>query len=754
MIPSEATGDLRAARDLRAAGDSRAARDLRAAGDSRAARDLRATRDLRAASRLAVAPFLLVLASACSDSSVANAPGVRSADDITDAVLESARPDGDWLTYGGSYAEDRYSALEQVTRDNVGELGLVWSYDIELRGGVEATPLVAAGVMYVTGPWSVVHAIDARTGERIWRYDPGVPRMRGRLACCDVVNRGVALYEGKVFVGTIAGRLVALDAESGEVVWETLTVDQDKAYTITGAPRVVQGLVVIGNGGAEYGVRGYVSAYDADDGQLAWRSYTVPGNPADGFESPAMEMAAETWNGEWWLAGGGGTAWDAIVYDPGLDLLYVGTGNGSPWSRNLRSPGGGDNLFLASILALRPATGEYVWHFQTTPGDHWDYTAVQPLTLADIEFGGQLRRVIMQAPKNGFFYVLDAETGEFLSGQPYIVQNWAEGLDLETGRPEELPEAVHGEVWTVITPAALGGHNWQPQSYNPATGLVYFPVQEGWVERRETPGWEYAAPEIENHGSGPYRNRVGHQTRGAGRDDPGFLVAWDPRAQEARWTVELAGYWNGGTMTTAAGLVFQGGGDGRFVAYDAATGEPLWAAATNLGIIGGPVTYLVDGQQYVTVAAGWGGARGRSRAPYGEAAEYEQRGRVFTFAIGGSAPMPMPRRKRPVNVPDIALPADEESLASGRTVYGQYCAVCHGAGGGSEGAMPSLHRSTDIVHRNFEEIVLGGSRDREGMPSFEGTLSSDEVRLIQAYVADRARAALAAQDAAGGESGG
>ncbi|MCG8469624.1 MAG: PQQ-dependent dehydrogenase, methanol/ethanol family [Gemmatimonadetes bacterium] len=691
---------------------------------------------------------VLMLVAACGNEAETNPARLASPSDVTDEVLEAAAPNGDWLMYGGNYAEDRFSTLDQITKENVDQLGLVWSYDFDLRGGVETTPLVVGGVMYASGPWSVVHAIDARTGERLWRYDPGVPRIRGRLACCDVVNRGVAMYEGKIIVGTLDGRLVALDAATGEVVWDALTIDPNEAYTITGAPRVVQGLVIIGNGGAEYGVRGYVSAYDADTGEMAWRTYTVPGDPADGFESDAIEMAAATWSGEWWIAGGGGTAWDGMAYDPGLDLLYVGTGNGSPWSRNLRSPGGGDNLFLASILALRPATGEYVWHFQTTPGDHWDYTAVQPLTLADIEFDGRMRRVIMQAPKNGFFYVLDAETGEFLSGQPYITLNWADGLDLETGRPVERPEAVHTVDWTVITPAALGGHNWQPQSYNPLTGLMYLPIQEGWVERSEDPDWEFTDLQIADHSFGPAVNNLGHRSRSAGRDDPGFLIAWDPKAQEPRWSVELAGYWNGGTMTTATGLVFQGGGDGRFVAYDGENGDALWEASTHLGILGGPVTYLVDDQQYVSVAAGWGGARGRSGAPYGEAANYEQRGRLFTFAIGGTTPIPAARTKRPFFVPDLELPTDETALAAGRRLYGQYCGSCHGARGGSEGAMPNLQRSTAITHRNFERIVIEGSREEEGMPSFTGLLDADEVRLIQAYVVSGARASLAEASAA------
>ncbi len=671
---------------------------------------------------------------------------IEGADGVTEAALEQAGPDGDWLTYGGNYYEDRYSSLDQITPDNVDQLGLVWSYDYELRGGVETTPLIVDGVMYVTGPWSVVHAIDARTGLRLWRHDPGVPRQRGRLACCDVVNRGAALCGGKVFVGTIDGRLVALDADTGEPVWDVVTVDQGAAYTITGAPRIVKGNVVIGNGGAEYGVRGYVTAYDADDGSLVWRTYTVPGNPADGFESEALRMAAETWSGEWWVAGGGGTAWDAMAYDPELGLLYIGTGNGSPWSRHLRSPGGGDNLFLSSILALRAETGEYVWHFQTTPGDHWDYTATQPLVLADIEFEGVLRRVIMQAPKNGFFYVVDRETGEFLSGEPYATLNWAEALDVETGRPMENPEASDGSRFTLIAPTPLGGHNWQPMAYNRDVGLMYIPMQEAWTMRADDPEWVYAEPEITETTIGLVPWNTATVGRGANRPSRGFLLAWDPKAQEARWTVELAGFWNGGTMTTATGLVFQGGGDGRFVAYDGSNGDPLWEVSTRIGILAAPVTYTIDGTQYVTVAAGWGGARGRSGPPYGDAAGHDQLGRIFTFAVGGSAELPLPSPVRDLYIPDLDLPADDETLAVGQQLYGEYCGICHGFGGGSAGAMPNLHRATGLTHRNFHRIVLEGIREEEGMPSYAGVLDEAQVTQIHAYVVSRARAAVDAQD--------
>jgi len=344
-------------------------------------------------------------------------PGVEQTADSSSGPPKTAeRPlppgsfNANWLTHGRTYGEQRFSPLEQVNADNVRGLGLDWFFDIPTDRGIEATPLVLDGVMYVTGSWSTVFALDARTGEQIWAYDPAVPRIWGRNACCDVVNRGVAARGDKIYVGTIDGYLVALNAVDGSVAWRVNTIDRDKPYTITGAPRVIKGNVMIGNGGAEYGVRGYVTAYDAETGKQNWRFYTVPGNPADGFENEAMEMAAATWSGEWWKVGGGGTVWDSMAYDGQLDLLYIGVGNGSPWNRQIRSPGGGDNLFVSSIVALKPDTGDYVWHYQTTPGETWDYTATQHIILADLVIGGQLRQVAMQAPKNGFFYVLDRAT--------------------------------------------------------------------------------------------------------------------------------------------------------------------------------------------------------------------------------------------------------------------------------------------------------------------------------------------------------
>ena len=299
---------------------------------------------------------------------------------IDDRDLNRASANGEWLTHGGDYAETRFSTLDQINADNVGELELAWSVEVGSEGGrQEATPLIHDGVMYSTTTWSTVFAVDLRTQELKWIWDPGAVRSReagGARFCCGAVNRGVALYGDKVYVGIIDGRLAALDAETGRVEWVVKTTPHDPNYSITGAPRIVKGLVVIGNGGGDSGARGFVTAYDAETGRQVWRFYIVPGNPALGFEHPELEMAAETWTGEWWERGGGGTAWDSFAYDPLSDLLYVGTGNGGPWNRDARSPGGGDNLFLSSILALRPDTGELVWHFQTTPGESWDYTAV------------------------------------------------------------------------------------------------------------------------------------------------------------------------------------------------------------------------------------------------------------------------------------------------------------------------------------------------------------------------------------------
>ena len=521
-------------------------------------------------------------------------------------------PAEEWLSNGRDYAETRHSPLDLIDTDNVGGLAPAWSYDTDSTGTLEATPLIADGVMYGTTTWNSVFALDARTGEELWRWDAGIPRgPGGPHLCCGPVNRGAALYAGKVYVGLLDGRLVALDAENGRVVWSVQTTPRDDEYSITGAPRVVKGKVVIGNGGAEFGVRGYFTAYDAETGEQAWRFHTVPGNPADGFESDALARAAETWTGEWWELGGGGTVWDAFAYDPEEDLLYVGTGNGGPWTQTLRSPGGGDNLYLSSILAVRPDDGGLVWYYQTTPGDEWDYTAVQPMILAELTIEGRQRKVLMQAPKNGFFYVIDRVTGAFISAEAFAEVNWAEGVDPETGRPIEAANARYsrtGPAW--LWPSPYGAHNWQGMSWNPATGLVYIPGQNGNNYFAVNTAYEYqfgrSNTGLIGRGGAPEGfvrpPNPGMPNRG------GFLVAWDPVAQEERWRIAGDGS-HGGTLSTGGGLLFVGKADGRFQALDAETGETLWEAATAPGP-GQPVTYALDGRQYVSVMAGRGGEGG------------------------------------------------------------------------------------------------------------------------------------------------
>jgi quinohemoprotein ethanol dehydrogenase len=584
---------------------------------------------------------------------------------VDDAAIRRAAPE-EWLSHGRDYAETHYSPLKQIDDKNVSRLGLAWTYDTDSApGSLEAAPLVSNGVMYGSQTWSVLFAIDARTGKLKWKWDPEIPRQSfqtkdgkrertGPSVCCGPVNRGVALYNGKVYAGLLDGSLAALDAETGRVVWRVQTINPDEDYSITQAPRVVKGKVIVGNSGAEYGVRGFVTAYDAETGRQVWRFYTVPGDPSKGFENKAMEMAAKTWTGEWWKYGGGGTVWDGMAYDPDADLLYIGTGNGSPWNHKIRSPQGGDNLFLSSIVALRPDTGEYVWHYQTTPGDSWDYTAVQPLMLADLRINGRERKVIMQAPKNGFFYVIDRITGEFISGQPFAKNvTWATGIDAK-GRPIEAPGARYEKEGFLIAPGPGGAHNWQAMSYNPATGLVYIPGQESSMLFNNPEKFEYRMGQFNTgvpFGFGPpaagakppAEGGVGGAPAGppptpappqgtvqAGRGpnaEPappfggGFLLAWDPVANKERWRLPVQGAFNSGTLSTAGNLVFTGSGDGFFRAYSADKGEKLWEVRITGGFAQ-PVTYLLDGKQYISILAGRGN------------------GRVYTFALDGNLPMP------------------------------------------------------------------------------------------------------------------
>lgn len=647
-------------------------------------------------------------------------------------ILAADDHPGDWLSVGRNYAEDRFSSLEQINKNNVNELGLAWSINLGIYRGIEATPIVVDGIMYVSGPWSIVYAIDVRKGEIIWIYDPEVPREFGVRACCDVVNRGVSMYMGLIFVGTIDGRLVAIEAATGELVWETLTVDHNKAYTITGATRVFDGKVLIGNSGAEYGVRGYVSAYDALSGELLWRFYTVPGNPADGFESEAMEVAASTWTGEWWTMGGGGTVWDAIVYDPELELIYIGTGNGSPWNHEVRSPGGGDNLYLSSVVALNPDNGELVWYYQQIPGETFDFTATQPIILADLEIKGEIRKVLMQAPKNGFFYVLDRTNGEFISGEPYVYVNWASGIDYETGRPVETEHARHKDWAFQKAPSAFGAHNWQPMSYNPTTGLVYIPAREeaSWVGPPKD--FQYVDDaRTWNTGNEGNRQDIPRISDPNTSDHYGKLIAWDPVEQREVWSIRQAATWNGGVLSTND-LIFQGDAEGKFKAFDATSGEELWSYDLGTGIIAAPCTYMVDGIQYISLAVGWGGAQGIWGNIF---TEQINPGTVYTFAMGKRENPPHFEKVAPRVPADMEFEATPEQISNGKRAYWENsCFLCHGGG-----IMPELSYSSPAVFDAFEMIVGKGAFLGKGMPSFEGRIPENDIRDMKLFLMNQAK---------------
>jgi quinohemoprotein ethanol dehydrogenase len=670
-------------------------------------------------------------------------------------IVDADRDPGSWLTHGRTYSEQRFSPLTSLTPESVGGLGLAWSYELRTNRGAEATPLVVDGIMYVTSSWSIVYALDAKSGKELWVYDPEVDKSFGARACCDVVNRGVAYYGGRVFVGTIDGRLIALDAKTGTVAWQQWTIDRNQPYTITGAPRAANGIVFIGNGGADYGVRGHVSAWDARNGYPRWRFYTVPGDPAlmpdKAASDSIMGVAAATWTGEWWKLGGGGTVYDAIVFDEEFNQLLIGVGNGSPWNQQVRSPRGGDNLFLASIVAVDASSGVYKWHYQTTPGETWDYNATQPIVLADLTIDGSVRKVAMQAPKNGFFYVLDRRDGRLISAKPFVPMyptaetpkgmpiSWAYGVDQTTGRPLENPEARYLKASAVVRPGPQGAHNWHPMAFSPRTGLVYLPAQE-------LP-FEFTA-------ESPFTLRSGFWNTGVMRrplsDDAavraaikkgasGTLLAWDPVAQKEAWRAPRRGPWNGGTLATAGGLVFQGTVDGQFLAMDAGSGKELWSYDNQAATLAGPISYQIDGEQYVAVLAG-NGSVFYLTAPYLAPTEVGSvKGRVYVFKIGGNAPRPALERVQAANTPPPAIASTPEQYTRGAQVYAQYCVACHGAGVIAGGAVPDLRRSPRLADAAiWNRIVVNGELSGRGMPSFRNEITPTDAELIRGYVARQA----------------
>ena len=669
----------------------------------------------------------------------ASAPATQG---VTDALIAAA-PEGEWLSYGRDYNEQRFSSLTQVNDTTVKDLGLAWSADFETARGQEATPLMHDGVLYTSTAWSLVKAYDAATGKLLWSYDPKVPRETLVRVCCDAVNRGVALYGDKVFVAALDGRLIALNAKTGTEVWAKNIVPDQKSYAITGAPRIAKGKVLIGNAGSEYRARGSLAAFDPETGAELWRFHTVPGNPADGFENPAMERAAKTWSGKWWELGGGGTVWDSITYDPTTNLVLFGTGNAEPWNP---APMGreGDSLYTSSVVAVNADTGAYAWHFQETPEDRWDFDSNAQITLADLTIGGKQRHVALHAPKNGYFYVLDAKTGEFISAGSFAEQNWTTGIDPKTGRPQIAEAARYektGETF-VSMPGALGAHSWQPMSFSPKTGLVYIPVNNAAFPYAAAKDWKPSAIGFQTGTDG---GKVAMPADKAARDGAaaattGALVAWDPVAQKAAWTVPYKGPWNGGTLATAGNLVFQGSAAGEFAAFSADKGAKLWAFPAQSGIIAAPMTYSIKGEQYVAIMVGWGGVWDLALGTLAnKSGSVRNISRLLVFKLGakGQLPPPPPSSKLVLDPP--AFRGKPEQVAAGSDHYARYCSVCHGDAAVAGGLVPDLRHSGAINSPDaLRAVVIDGALKHNGMVSFSSALKADDVEAIRQYLIKRA----------------
>jgi PQQ-dependent dehydrogenase (methanol/ethanol family) len=691
------------------------------------------------------AVLLSALAACQKGGGTATTPGPAAA--VDQQRLEAASQGStQWLTYGGNYEETRFSPLKQINTGNVGQLGLAWYADYDTNLDQHGSPLYIDGVIYVSTAWNKVYAFDAKTGKTLWQYNAKVPGEWIRNVCCGIVNRGIAAYEGKIFMGTLDARLVAIDAATGNEAWSTDTIPGDRSdplnrYSITMAPRVGNGKVFIGASGAEFGVRGWIAAYDAATGKELWRFWNVPGNPANGFENEAMERAAKTWSGEWWKVGGGGTVWDGLIFDPVNDLVIYGTGNGTPWNAAARDPKRGDNLYVASIIALKADTGEYVWHYQTTPGDTWDYDATSPMLLLTLPLGegGADRRVIVQPNKNGFLYVLDAATGELISADPFTEVNWAKGIDMKTGRPIVVDAARYEKRPWNLAPGVQGGHSWHPNAYSPDTGLVYIPTWEAYFPMvSDAANYKYAPGgfnlAIQFSGISGAGLRVTEPTDKTGIT--GRLKAWDPVARKVVWETEP--FKNdrptSGVTATAGGLVFAGNGAGKELrAHDAKTGEILWRFDAQTAVYAAPITFELDGEQYVAASVG-GQPQGGYYAP-----GYS---RMLVFKLGGTAKLPPAQPYTPPEINPPPSTASAEVIERGGQLYNQYCAICHGPGGDGEaqrGRFPDLMVSAFLhTQEGFDQIVLGGVRRERGMGSFADQLGAADAAAVREYLIKRA----------------
>jgi quinohemoprotein ethanol dehydrogenase len=691
-------------------------------------------------SRFMVSALALALAS-CTTASSESAP-LTAAASSQDPLANPAA--GEWTSDGRDYTAQRYSPLTQINAGNVGDLGLAWYADLDTYRGVEATPLYADGVIYNTLSWNITTAYDARTGEELWTYDPRTPREFGRYACCEPVSRGLAMHGNKIIIATLDGRLIALDKDTGTELWSTRTFELDTgyAYSITGAPRVFGDKVVVGQSGGDLGVRGFASAYDVETGEQVWKFFLTP-NPDDMPDGEASDsanaMMRATWSDEgmWRELGGGANPWDAIAYDPDLNLVYVGTGNSVPHARYYRSNNEGDNLFVCSIVALDADSGEYRWHYQMNPGEEWDWTCTASMISADLEIDGEMRQVIMQAPKNGFFYVLDRATGEFISAEAHVFQNWNEGFDAN-GRPITSEAVRYDETPKLVAPGPGGAHNWFPMAFSPRTGLAYFPAYQSAFVYAVQPGWE-PQPLRSNSGWGGYGGEAG-RIRGelmaeANELEATWLAAWDPVRQEMAWKVELPRHGNGGVMVTASDLVFEGTTKQTFTAFDARNGNVLWEYPTQSAPVAGAITYELDGEQYIAVNAGWGG--GAAQIERGAGIEMPRApARLLVFKLGGDVELPPLAEDASAPPEPPRLTATEEVVAQGRELYHQICSVCHGQN--AMGGVADLRHLDRETHAKFNQIVLEGLYLEKGMASFSDLLTQEEAEAIHHYLIARA----------------
>jgi quinohemoprotein ethanol dehydrogenase len=689
----------------------------------------------------------LLLCAALAGGSALSAPAAAApaAADVTAArLLKADREPGQWLTYGGTYSEQRFSALKQIDSGNVGTLGLKWFGDYETNQDQHGSPLYIDGVIYVSTSRNVVHAFDARTGRQLWKYNPMIHGERIRYNV-GLVNRGIAAWNGKIIMGTLDARLVAIDAKTGQEAWSTDTVPDSlglgamgKLYSITMAPRVAKGKVFIGGSGGEFGVRGWIAAFDAETGREVWRFWTVPGDPAKGFENKLLERAAKTWSGEWWKGGGGGTVWDGALYDPVTDLLYFGTGNATPWNERVREPSMGDDLYSASIVAVKPDTGEYVWHYQETPGDSWDYDAVSPMMSADLTLRGKKTHVLIQPSKNGFLYVLNAATGKLISADAFTEVNWATGVDLKTGRPLVVPAARYEKEPWDLAPGVQGGHSWHPNAYSPLTGLVYIPAWEAYFTMASPPP---GAPQPAGFSLG-IAFGGGAGAPGAKPLQPyarqgvtGRLEAWDPVARKIVWQTPPinSGRPTSGVLATAGNLVFMGNGSGKeLAAYDAKNGTKLWSFDTQTAVFAAPITYELDGVQYVAASVGGAVAGADYFAP--------THARMLVFALGADSVLPVPAPYTPPALNPPPLTASADVVAHGGELYTANCAVCHGANGAQgRSSFPNLTVSGLLwSQEGFNSVVLDGQRADKGMGSFAAELKPEDTAAIREYLISRA----------------